>query len=106
VRGALRLLQGDALRAEILFAYEPVWAIGESGIPATPDYGDRQHAMIREIAGDVLPAIPPVLYGGSVNPDNAGELISQPNIDGLFVGRSAWAADGYVHLLRLIAIGL
>ncbi|RVC60705.1 triose-phosphate isomerase, partial [Mesorhizobium sp. M4B.F.Ca.ET.088.02.2.1] len=41
-----------------------------------------------------------VLYGGSVNPGNAAELIGQPNIDGLFIGRSAWQAEGYVDILQ------
>jgi triosephosphate isomerase len=44
-----------------------------------------------------------VLYGGSVNPGNAAELIVEPGIDGLFVGRSAWQADGYVEIMRLAA---
>src|SRR5919108_2237639 len=95
VRGALRLLDGAALSAEILFAYEPVWAIGEKGIPATADYADQRHALIKDVAGGMLAHVPPVLYGGSVNPDNAATLISQPNVDGLFIGRSAWNVDGY-----------
>ncbi|RUU34573.1 triose-phosphate isomerase, partial [Mesorhizobium sp. Primo-A] len=49
---------------------------------------------------DRLPAAPPVLYGGSVNPGNAAELIGQPHIDGLFIGRSAWQAEGYIDILR------
>jgi triosephosphate isomerase len=41
-----------------------------------------------------------VLYGGSVNPGNSAELIAQPHIDGLFIGRSAWTAEGYIDILR------
>ena len=41
-----------------------------------------------------------MLYGGSVNPGNAAELIAQPHIDGLFIGRSAWQAEGYIDILR------
>ncbi|WP_265336238.1 triose-phosphate isomerase [Mesorhizobium sp. B2-1-8] len=100
VEGALQFLEGEARRAEILFAYEPVWAIGDKGIPASSDYADKQQALIKKIAGGLLPSVPPVLYGGSVNPGNAAELIGQPNIDGLFIGRSAWRAEGYIDILR------
>jgi triosephosphate isomerase len=100
VHGALQYLEGQAKAATILFAYEPVWAIGDKGIPASADYADRQQALIKKIAGDLLPGIPPVLYGGSVNPQNAAELIGQPHIDGLFIGRSAWQAEGYIDILQ------
>lgn len=100
VLGALQGLKGDELAAEILFAYEPVWAIGEKGIPASADYADRQQALIKQVAGSRLPDTPPVLYGGSVNPGNAAELISQPHVDGLFIGRSAWQAEGYIDILK------
>ena len=45
----------------------------------------------------------PLLYGGSVNLDNAQTLIAQPNIDGLFVGRTAWQADGFARLIELVS---
>ncbi len=84
-------------------AYEPVWAIGENGIPAPVDYAAEKHQVIkntlREIFGDAGDKIP-VLYGGSVNRSNADELIVQPSIDGLFVGRSAWNADSFDELIR------
>lgn len=101
VEGALEFLDDDQERAEILFAYEPVWAIGEHGIPASPDYADEQQALIGRTAGASLSAIPPVLYGGSVNPENAKELFGRDHIDGLFVGRAAWTAEGYLNILRL-----
>jgi triosephosphate isomerase len=100
VLGALQELSGDQLKSEILFAYEPVWAIGEKGIPASADYADKQQALIKKVAADRLPVTPPVLYGGSVNPGNAAELIGQPHIDGLFIGRSAWQAEGYIDILK------
>ncbi|MER8730050.1 triose-phosphate isomerase [Mesorhizobium sp. M1227] len=100
VHGALQFLEGAAKAATILFAYEPVWAIGDKGVPASSDYADRQQALIKKIARDLLPAVPPVLYGGSVNPQNAAELVGQPNIDGLFIGRSARQADGYIDILK------
>ncbi|AGB47585.1 triosephosphate isomerase [Mesorhizobium australicum WSM2073] len=100
VEGALQFLEGEARGAKILFAYEPVWAIGDKGIPASSDYADKQQALIKTVAAGLLPSMPPVLYGGSVNPGNAAELIAQPNIDGLFIGRSAWQAEGYIDILR------
>ncbi|WP_322418330.1 triose-phosphate isomerase [Mesorhizobium huakuii] len=99
VEGALQFLEGEARGAKILFAYEPVWAIGDKGIPASADYADKQQALIKTVAGGLLPSVPPVLYGGSVNPGNVAELVGQPNIDGLFIGRSAWQADGYIDIL-------
>jgi triosephosphate isomerase len=98
--GALQFLDDTQRRAPILFAYEPVWAIGDKGIPATSDYADARQARIKRAAAAVLPAAPPVLYGGSVNAGNAAELIGQQHVDGLFIGRSAWTADGYVDILR------
>ncbi|MEO9336038.1 triose-phosphate isomerase [Mesorhizobium sp. SB112] len=103
VKGALKFLGDDMLAAPILFAYEPVWAIGENGIPASADYADRQQALIKEVADEILHAAPPVLYGGSVNPGNAAELIAQPHIDGLFIGRSAWQAEGYIDILKRVS---
>ena len=57
--------------APILLAYEPVWAIGEDGIPATADYADARQAEIIAVAEDVLGRRIPCLYGGSVNPETA-----------------------------------
>ena len=63
----------------LVIAYEPVWAIG-TGHTATPDQAQEAHAFIKEIL-DV-----PVLYGGSVKPENAAELLRQPGVDGALVG--------------------
>ena len=84
----------------MLLAYEPVWAIGEGGIPASADYANDRHAEIIEISRDILGKPVPCLYGGSVNPDNCGELIQCENIDGLFIGRSAWHVQGYLDILN------
>ena len=99
VRGALAKLSVDQRAAPILFAYEPVWAIGENGIPATADYADaRQHDIVA-VAELILGRRPPCLYGGSVDRNNCAELIACPNIDGLFIGRAAWDAAGYLEIL-------
>lgn len=103
VRGALGKLQGAQKQAEILLAYEPVWAIGEKGIPATADYANARHAEIAKVAEDVLGRRIPCLYGGSVNPGNCEELIACPDIDGLFIGRSAWKVEGYLDILARCA---
>ena len=99
VRGALGKLRAEQKNATILLAYEPVWAIGVNGIPATSDYADARQAEIITIAKDLLGKAVPCLYGGSVNLENCEELISCPHIDGLFIGRSAWAVEGYLDIL-------
>lgn len=103
VRGALSKLSDAQKQAEILFAYEPVWAIGENGIPASADYADARQAEIIAVAESVLGRRLPCLYGGSVNPGNCEELIACPHIDGLFIGRSAWNVEGYLDILAKCA---
>ena len=92
-----------SLAPRIWVAYEPVWSIGVNGTPASADYAEEMHKVIKgcllEIFGDAGADIP-VLYGGSVNPGNANELIVQPSIDGLFTGRAAWQADKFDRLIR------
>ncbi|MET3857822.1 triose-phosphate isomerase [Rhizobium sp. OAE497] len=106
VRGALSKLSNDQKAAEILLAYEPVWAIGENGIPASADYADARQAEIIAVAKEILGHKIPCLYGGSVNPGNCEELISSPHIDGLFIGRSAWNVEGYLDILAKCAAKL
>lgn len=84
-------------------AYEPVWSIGENGVPAPADYAESMHRVIKETLREIFSdagADIPVLYGGSVNPGNANQLIVQPSVDGLFVGRAAWNADDFDKLIR------
>ncbi|MDK4704521.1 triose-phosphate isomerase [Rhizobium sp. CNPSo 4062] len=106
VVGALSKLSDAQKQTEILLAYEPVWAIGEKGIPAEPSYADARQAEIIAIAQKVLGRKIPCLYGGSVNPQNCEELISCPNVDGLFIGRSAWNVGGYLDILAKCAAKL
>ncbi len=98
VRGALAKI-ASSTDATILLAYEPVWAIGANGIPATSDYADARQAEVIAVAQDVLGRKIPCLYGGSVNPANCAELVRCPHIDGLFIGRSAWDVAGYLDIL-------
>ncbi|WIV51157.1 triose-phosphate isomerase [Marivivens sp. LCG002] len=103
VRAALGRLSQDQKTAQILLAYEPVWAIGANGIPASSDYADDRQAEIIAVAQEVLGRRVPCLYGGSVNPQNCEELIGCPHIDGLFIGRSAWDVRGYLDILAKCA---
>lgn len=93
----------EAYIDKIWVAYEPVWSIGVNGIPASADYAEEKHTVIkqtlREIFGEKADRIP-TLYGGSVNPGNASELIVKPSIDGLFIGRSAWLSDNFNSIIR------
>ena len=85
------------------FLYEPVWSIGVNGIPASPDYAEEMHKVIKEclyeLFGENSNEIP-VLYGGSVNASNANELITKESVDGLFIGRAAWDAEKFNSLIR------
>ena len=104
VRAALEPVKGSA--ATVLLAYEPVWAIGVNGIPATADYADARQAEIIAVATEVMGRKIPCLYGGSVNPGNCAELITCPHVDGLFIGRSAWDVAGYLDILARVSTQL
>ena len=99
VRSALAHITDTQKSCEILLAYEPVWAIGDNGIPATSEYADARQAEIIAVAEDALGCKVPCLYGGSVNTENCKQLITSPNIDGLFIGRAAWNVEGYLDIL-------
>jgi triosephosphate isomerase len=72
----------------LVIAYEPVWAIG-TGRTATPDLAQNAHSLIKSVL-DV-----PVLYGGSVNPENASELLAEPDVDGALVGGASLDVDSF-----------
>jgi triosephosphate isomerase (TIM) len=77
----------------LVVAYEPIWAIG-TGRTATPELAREAHAFVKDIL-DV-----PVLYGGSVKPDNAAELLGQPGIDGALVGGASLEVDSFEAICR------
>ncbi|QJT80271.1 triose-phosphate isomerase [Kosakonia sp. MUSA4] len=91
---------------QTLIAYEPVWAIGEHGTPATPEQAATIHHALRQalctLYGHDAGQKVPLLYGGSVNLQNCAELVTQDDIDGLFIGRAAWTADGYCAIVRRV----
>lgn len=97
--------------SRIWIAYEPVWSIGVDGTPATSAYAEEMHGIIKDSLFDLFGADAlqiPVLYGGSVNAQNANELIVQPSIDGLYIGRAAWDPQEFNTLIRkaMAAAGL
>ncbi len=98
VRAAVsRISRAEAER--VIIAYEPVWSIGEGGTPAEPGFADTQHARIKATLAEATGQEMRVLYGGSVNPGNCVALAAQPHIDGLFIGRSAWAPEGFLGIV-------
>jgi len=98
---ALHAIEPASL-SRIQIAYEPVWSIGKDGTPATPDDIAPVATHLRHTLTDRFGdggADVPILYGGSVDPKNAGTFVQVPEIDGLFVGRAAWSVDGYRNVL-------
>ena len=86
----------------IIIAYEPVWAIG-TGKTATPLQAQEVHSFIRELVAEKFLASVAenliIQYGGSVKPDNAGELLSQKDIDGALVGGACLKADSFLGII-------
>lgn len=100
--GSLADLTADQI-GKCVLAYEPVWAIG-TGKVATPDQAEEVHASLRKLltdrCGEAVAQSVRIQYGGSVKPDNAAELMSQPNIDGALVGGAALKADSFLAIVK------
>lgn len=100
-----QLAQGlpDTWSDRLVIAYEPVWAIG-TGLTATPEQAEEAHVISRrEIANKYGPeaaAKTLILYGGSVTPENAAGLLSQPNVDGGLVGGASLKPESFLALLE------
>jgi triosephosphate isomerase len=90
LRRQVSVLEADD---NLVLAYEPVWAIG-TGKTATPELAQEAHAFIKSLL-DV-----PVLYGGSVKPENAAELLGQADVDGALVGGASLDVDSFEAICR------
>jgi triosephosphate isomerase len=97
---------GKKAPGRVVIAYEPVWSIGEGGIPADPDFANEQHGKLKALTADLAGEALPILYGGSVNPQNCVALANRSHIDGLFIGRSAWDAPGYIGIIEAVTKSL
>jgi len=93
----------DEKASAITIAYEPVWAIG-TGLTATPEQAQEVHGFIRNLLAklynDQLAQEIRIQYGGSAKPDNAAELLAQPDIDGLLVGGASLKANDFVAIIQ------
>lgn len=98
--GSLATISADQIEKTVI-AYEPVWAIG-TGKVATPAQAEEVHADLRSLLSErynsTSAAKVRILYGGSVKPSNAGELLAQPNIDGALVGGASLNADDFLGI--------
>ncbi len=104
-RQCSRAFSGFSARkaAKLAIAYEPVWAIG-TGLTATPEMANEAHQLIRQEAaivfGDDFARQLRILYGGSVKPENAHQLLSQEEIDGALVGGASLKADAFAKIVK------
>ena len=102
LRGSLAGLKPEELQ-ETVIAYEPVWAIG-TGRNATPQQAQEAHAFIRKILREISDETTAdrvrIQYGGSVKPENARELMSQPDIDGALVGGASLDSRSFVQIVK------
>lgn len=89
---------------QLVIAYEPIWAIG-TGETATPDQAQEMHAMIREVLADLYSQDTAdsiqILYGGSMKPHNAEELLSQSDVDGGLIGGASLKADSFTDIIKI-----
>lgn len=102
LRGSLAGLSTEQM-LDTVIAYEPVWAIG-TGRTATPEQAQEAHAFIRKTLGEIFdPATAAkirIQYGGSVKPDNAKELLHQPDIDGALVGGASLDPRSFAKIVQ------
>jgi triosephosphate isomerase len=103
VKGAFSGLKPEDME-KVSIAYEPVWAIG-TGKVATPDMAEEAHRVIRNLIntlfGEKISAGIPILYGGSVKPDNISGLYTRENIDGVLVGGASLEEDTFLKIINV-----
>lgn len=102
VRAGLAEMKPEQL-AQVVIAYEPIWAIG-TGKTAKPDDAQQMHAAIRQavttLCGTEIATGMRILYGGSVKAENANDLLSQMDIDGALVGGASLKVDSFSDIVR------
>ena len=101
INAVIDLVGIDAFK-KIIIAYEPVWAIG-TGVTATPEQAQETHAAIRHLLAqhdDDVAQTTPILYGGSMNPANAEELLACEDIDGGLIGGASLKADDFLSICK------
>jgi triosephosphate isomerase len=104
VQEGLEKVEAERL-AEVTIAYEPIWAIG-TGKVATPEIAQEAIAFVRALVGDRSKEAAEqirVLYGGSVKPDNAAEILAQPDVDGALVGGASLDPEGFARIIAAAA---
>lgn len=106
VRAALNGVDANNM-ANVVIAYEPIWAIGTgksaSGEVANSIISGTIRATLTSMYGDAIAQSVRIQYGGSVKPDNMAEYMSQPDIDGALVGGASLKVDDFVHLVKAAA---
>ena len=103
VEGTLAGFDAELIKGSVV-AYEPVWAIG-TGKTATPEMAQEVHQFIREKVGSIdksAASVLPILYGGSVKPGNAAELLKQPDIDGALAGGASLKAEDFIGIIEAV----
>lgn len=107
LKGQISALINGCQRAtleKMVLAYEPIWAIG-TGRSATPDQAQAMHSLVRnqmaEWDENIANALP-ILYGGSVKPDNAASLFAEADVDGALVGGASLEAESFIEIARAI----
>lgn len=103
LRAVMDVLDEGAL-ARIVVAYEPVWAIG-TGKTATPEMAQEVHAVLRKTLaerGEFVASKVRILYGGSMKPDNARELLAMPDIDGGLIGGASLKAGDFLAIVNAV----
>jgi triosephosphate isomerase (TIM) len=104
VQEALEKVPDERL-SDVVIAYEPIWAIG-TGKVATPEIAQDAIAFVRALVADrsrdAAQAVR-ILYGGSVKPDNAAEILAQPDVDGALVGGASLDPEGFAQIVAAAA---